>query len=214
LDNEDKMKEKLEILKLEISILSELINRVSDRLWTIRQIAVTIWLAAIGLGLGIIAKDNQPNLTILAVSILIPIWFAIIDSNYSYWVRIFISRDLQIGRFLSRNKYILPSNNTEISFDECLEKNELPFPIYDLTGSETYGDKNKYYKWRKSKLNIFTISSPLLIYGTQLILSALFFSSEYKRSSNSRLWWIPLLGTVTILVILTTLAHIKKNLSK
>lgn len=210
MDKKDAFKEKLSILKAEISELNKSINLVFDRIWKIRQIQFTLWIAALGIGLGVINKESQINTSILAISIIIPIWFFIIESVFSRARRQFNARNQEIQKFLNQKEYVLPSTQKSLSFDKSLAEDELLFPIYDLSGEKTFGDNN-YLKWRKSILSNFTIVNPPLIYGSQLFVSVSFFCIKYQSISKLILWWIPSAIVILLVLALVVFANIKRK---
>ena len=202
--------EKLEILKQETSILSEKGHQLVNGLWKIRQIALALWLAAIGVGIGAVSQGGKANPPILAISILIPIWFYYIDTKYNSWYRKFNLREAEIRRFLSQEEYVLPSNQTRISFEKCLLDEKLPFPIYDLSGEQTFGD-NGYYKWKSSLLRSYCDIIPLFFYWPQILASVLFSSLEYKNLGYLKSWWFPVVTVFLGLILLYIFAQIKKR---
>lgn len=206
--------EKLDVLKLEISILNQRQASAVDRLWKIRQISLTLWLATIGVGLGIVSKDGQPNIAFLALSALIPVWFSIIDSRNHRWWILYVLRDIQIQKFLSTGDYILPATKEKISYHKSLENDELSFPIYDLIGNETFGN-SKYIKWQRGMLMSYTSTVPFLLYGILILASVFFTSLQLSNKILPKLWWILPAITLLMLTSLYLYARLKeKNLRK
>ncbi len=201
---------KLEILKHETSILTQKVNSVVDKIWKIRQISLTLWLAAIGIGLGAIKEGNAQNANILAISVIIPVLFLIIDSRYNRRYRIFNIREKEIQKFLSQEEYILPSTNTKILFEECLKKEKFDFPIYDINGNQTFKDQG-FYKWEKSLMKSYTDGIPLMFYGIQILTSILFTSLEFTRQEYIKHWWIPLISGLFVMLFIFIYAKFTKN---
>lgn len=192
---------KFSLLRDEISILNQRINLAFDRIWKIRQLELTLWIATIGLGLGTIHQANKANPSILAISALLPIWFFIIESVYARSRRLFAARDHEIQKFLNNADYRIPGSNNKIEFLLDLKKDELNFPVYDLKGINTFCE-NGFYRWRKSIFSNFTISTPILLYGSQVIVSAYFARINYNPLREANMWWFPPASAAFIISIL------------
>ncbi len=199
----EKLSVQLDIIKLEISILNDRINKVIDRAWKIRQIGLALWIASVSAGIGVIHQNSEPSLTMLIISIIIPVWFFIIDSVYARWRRVFAARESAIQNFLNDDEYLVQSTKQCLSFSKCLKANKLSFPVFDLNGRKTFGDSG-FYRWRKGWWINFTFSVPLLVYGSQFILSIYFACFQFKQTTGIRFWWAPAL----IVMLLLTLLHI------
>ena len=193
--------EKLTILKHETTLLNVKINNITSNLWKIRQVEVTLWLAAVGVGSGAILANNQSNITILLLSVLIPIWFFIADARYNVWYRRFRLREIEIQRFLSSREYFLPASKSKISFDDCLKNRSITFPIFDMSGEQTFGE-NGDFKWKKSLFKSYCDPIPLSFYGTQIFASVLFSSLELRKQGSISTWWmLPVISLIIILLI-------------
>ena len=200
--------EKLELLKLELSILNSRINHISENVWRIRQICLTLWLAALSVGLGAISQWNQPNISILILSTIVPILFLIIDAGQIRWYHRYESRESEIRKFLNQKEYIVPSTKKRISFEQCISKQVFELPVYDLTGSETFGD-DELYLWRTTKLRSLMTSTPLSYYGFQILASVLFFSLNLNKKGGMKLWWILPLIVLLLIGSLYIIAKLK-----
>ncbi|MBD3342826.1 MAG: hypothetical protein GF353_27255 [Candidatus Lokiarchaeota archaeon] len=210
MNSSESFKEKLLILKHETSIIKDKINNITGNLWKLRQINLTLWLAAIGFGSGAITSNNQPNIMVLSLSILIPIWFFITDTRYNVWYRRFRLREIQIEHFFSLKEYVLPANKIKMSFDECLENENMNFPIFDMSGTHTFGN-NGDFKWKKSLLKSYCDPIPLFFYGTQIFASILFSSIELSKKNATFKWWIFPLTSLVIMISIYIYAQIRKK---
>jgi hypothetical protein len=190
--------QKFGLLKLEINILNDRINHVISNLWQIRQISLTLWLAALGVGFGALSQGNKPFPNILILSAFVPLLFLLIDARMTRWYFVFMMRDSEIQRFLGEQSYVLPSTLTPMSFDQSLEEQILNFPVYDLTGDRTFGN-DKYFRWNTKVRRSFIAATPLVFYGLQILASVLFASLEFHNSSNFKLLLILILRIFAII---------------
>lgn len=192
---------KLELLKIEITILNDRINHIVGYLWKVRQISLTLWLASLGVGFGALSNDNKHNLNILILSTLVPLLFSYMDARLTRWYFRFKMRDAQIQSFLSQSEYVLPSTQIKMSFAKSLENQNLIFPVYDLTGIQTFGDDN-YYRWNTKVVRAFIAATPLAFYGLQILVSVLFICFEYNKITDFKLWWAPPAFVLLLIIIL------------
>ena len=63
---------KMDLIKHEILVLNEKMNSLTSNLWKIRQIALGIWLAAFGVGLGALNQIGKTNPILLFISFNAP----------------------------------------------------------------------------------------------------------------------------------------------
>jgi len=200
MDKNDAFTVRLDLLKLEIKILDSRITNVVSNLWKVRQLGLTLWLAALGVGFGALSQGSKPLINVLILSGIVPLIFSYMDARITRWYTIFRMRDLEIQHFINQKEYVLPSSNAKLSFDESLENQTMDFPVYDLTGKQTFGD-NKFYKWNTTVKRSFLAATPVVFYGLQILASALFTSIELSNARTFRLWWI--IPTVTLVLIVT-----------
>jgi len=200
-DNKEIVEKNAKLLEDELTILNHRLNHLISNIWKVRQIALTLWVAAIGVGLGAISKSNEPILNILALSILIPLLFLYIDARMMRWYGRFMMRDFEIQRFLNEEIYFLPSTQEKMSFVESLKREEWNFPVYDISGEKTFGP-SKYYRWRSGFRHTLLAATNTFFYGLQMLASILFTSLEFKKIYNVKLWWIPFLLIFFLIFIL------------
>ena len=174
------IEEKLALLKLELTNLTSKINNSVDSLWKIRTVAMAIWTAAMGYGLDPVRSNNDPLIAIILITILIPLWFFWIDARYNRWYRRIMFREWQIQQFINSREYKLPKTNEEMSFNQLTEREDFLFPVYDLTGDNTYGN-DPDFNWQVSLLRNWVDSIPVFVYGSQMLVSAV-VSSMYLSS--------------------------------
>jgi len=211
MEKKDIVSEKISLLKDEIKILNDRIHSVLSSLWKVRQISLTLWLAAVSIGLGAISKGNKPLFNVLSISLLIPVIFHYIDARLTRWYNIFKLRDSEIQRFLSNTEYFLPSNHKRMIFTKSLEQDDFVFPVYDIHGEETFGD-NEYYLWRKKLFTCLLADTPLFFYGIQYITATFLISLELRNKYSFEYWWL-LAGIVPVTLVILSLKHTKQSKS-
>ncbi len=165
------MDRRLSLLETEINVLQSKITATVANLWKIRTFEMTLWSGGIALGLGAVAKDNVTILPLLIITMLIPVWFAYIDATYNCWYKRFMMRERSIQDFLNLKEYTLPADNSKTSFDECITSRRFIFPVFDITGSNTFGS-HPQFKWNSCVLSSLFDVRPAFIYGSQLFASA------------------------------------------
>jgi hypothetical protein len=211
LEQKEIFNEKLSILKHETSILSDKSNQIIDRLWKIRQVALTLWLAAVGVGLGAITQNGKAFVSVLAISVFIPVWFCYIEARYHSWYRRFNMRENEIRKFISQEDYIMPSTQAKISFEKCLINEKLIFPVYDLSGEQTFGNDGNY-KWEKSLIRSYTDQIPIFFYWIQILVSVLFLSLECHNLGYLKNWWYPLTLSFFSMLVVYIFARFRKRI--
>jgi hypothetical protein len=210
-ENKDIFNEKLNLLKFEISIVDERLKHIISHLWKIRQFSMTLWLAAVGVGLGVVSDNQKTNFSILTISIFVPMVFQFIDARLCQWFLASVLREKEIRRFISEKEYILPATNIKMSFNDCLKEESFSFPIYDLTGKLTFGN-SKYFQWQTSLKRAIVMHTPLFFYGLQILASALFIGLEYNRITGFELWWLPPLIILSVFTMLYFIVNIRKRI--
>jgi len=104
--------------------------------------------------------------------LFMPAIFFYIDARYQTWYRRVTLREREIARFLNSRPWQLPRELLDITFESDFETERHTFPIYDLDASYTFARDNSY-AWETSLSRQFLDSTPLSIYGSQLIASGL-----------------------------------------
>ena len=121
---------KIELIKQEMEILDSKINHFDNLRWKSRQIALALWVAAIGFGL----KEDKQLLYLIAVFLPFPFW--IFDSFYRLYYRGFFLRFKAIRDFLREGKYLVKGIN-EAKLEDLLNGKDSEFPIPDHWPSRT-----------------------------------------------------------------------------
>jgi len=139
-------KERLEILKIEMTLIQGTFDKYDDLVFRNRNWFITIWAGAIGLAFTI--KD--PKITYLAVLAAVLYWFLEGMMRNQYWYK-------YVVRYRAIREWLNESNSESIS-------------IYDLTNR--YGKrptkwetaKNSFFKLEPTILGLFMASSALVAY--------------------------------------------------
>lgn len=122
---------KLDILKQELDIVVNVSNHFDDLKHRTKQMAITLWVAAVGFGL-----SQNPSL-ILFLAAFIPFPFWILDSFYSAHQIKFLERFWAIDVFIRDGKYNL-QNRSIVSLADCLKDDSFgEFPVPDYYGTKT-----------------------------------------------------------------------------
>lgn len=135
-------KERLEILKIEMSLLQGTFDKYDDLIFRNRNWLITIWAGAIGLAFSI--KD--PQITFLSVLAAVLYWFLEGMMRYQYWYKYVI-------RYRAIRKWLNNSEADSIS-------------VYDLTNH--HGESVS--KWKRFKNSFFKLEPSLLAFF--MIISA------------------------------------------
>lgn len=169
---EDKLlEEKLNFLRLELSNLTTKINGTVDAIWKIRSAEFLLWAAAVGYALPKDSKDT-PRVSLFLITLLIPLWFYWIDAKYNQWYRRLASRERFIQHFLNSEE-----------FERVVRDGNTSFPVYDVSGESTFvGDKE--FEWHTSLLRSWVDTTPMFIYGGQMLVSA-----SLTAIYGSFIWW-------------------------
>jgi hypothetical protein len=161
---------KVEILKQEIEIVADKVNHFDNLRHQTKQMAITLWLAAVGVGV----TAKLPVILTLAAFIPFPFW--VFDSIYHAYQEMFAARWVAIMTFIQTGQYRVRGKE-EVHLEKCLKSNDFgAFPVPDYGGDNTLPEKE--YKKATSiirnffKIKMFLFYLPLMI--TSAIL-ALFF---------------------------------------
>ena len=205
---------KLELLKLEMNILCERINSLSANVWNIRHICLTLWVAGLTIGLGVLFKENKSMIGILCMTALVPCVFMLIDAKVTNWYFCYELRDSEIREFMNLREYILPSTMQKISFEKCLSSQVLNFPVYDLTGSKTLGKDELYFWHTKALWSFFATPVPLIYYSFQILISVAILAWELRNKVAFYPYWLPPLFVFILISGLAVKAHYKVKILK
>lgn len=198
----------LELFKSEIELLESRIFHLENLQYRLRQFSITLWLAILGVGLGVIPNRN-PELSILVVSGLIPILFMILDALYARAAQPFRSRRNEITHFINFKG--------DERFKENIKRNLknfcLPFqkfPILDLSGYLTVNiDPQTIY--RKSWLVKLTRTTRVIFYGFQVVGSSLGISIFLYNKFRNYAYCLIILFFPLVISFLHFLRHIKRR---
>lgn len=176
------IKERVEFLKLEYEKLQSHLEFLEESEWKVRQLSISLWLAAAGVGLGL--QGIIPNnFYILVISVFIPFLFLYIDARIGRWHTSHKARRKQIESFLSSEEYSLPGTEQKISFAEfCsdIQKSYL-FPVLDFSGKITCQRDKKYIFDTEATFPHMIVGIRRYFYHSQ-ILGALILLSIYLYS--------------------------------
>lgn len=159
------LNEKLEILKIEMSLIQGTFDKYDDLIFRNRNWFITIWAGAIGLAFTI--KD--PNITYLGVLAAILYWLLEGMMRNQYWFK-------YVVRYRAIREWLNESSSDSIS-------------VYDLTNH--YGKratrwetaKNSFFKLEPTILGLFMAFSALISYC--LVPASKCLTSQ---SSNATAW--------------------------
>ncbi len=155
---------RLELLKQEIDLINQKINHFDILRNRTKQMAITLWIAAVGFSL---TKNEH---LILNLSIIIPIPFWIQESYYHAYQEGFISRFWAITEFLRDGRYLV-KDNEEAFLSKHFENEEGSFPIPDYYGNKTIKDEE--FKKNDSALQNFK-KAKMIIFYLPLVLCSVF----------------------------------------
>src|SRR4051812_34718968 len=103
-DRADKTNERrFDLLKLEITTINAKIDVTLRSLWGIRVFSLTLWTAAISVGLGQFLPSNIGGIRSvpLIISAVLPCVFLIVDGRYQAWYRRLVVREGEISLFVN-----------------------------------------------------------------------------------------------------------------
>ncbi len=122
---------RLEILKQEIEIINEKVNHFDNLRHQTKQMAITLWLAA--LGVGITAK--VPLVLILAALVPFPFWA--LESGYHAYQEGWYARLQSIRTFIRDGRFNVQGKD-DVTLDDFLKGNDSgKFPVPDYYGNRT-----------------------------------------------------------------------------
>ena len=160
----------LDILKIEINQIQEIIGRIDEITQQIKYWSIVIWAGSISL---IIGNSNIELRKYLLFPIAIPFLFWIVDANFRFRQRKFIFRYSKISEFVS-------SENFEVSFNQ---KKIKEFKLLDPIGRQYDKEKVKIFAnftksmWYRS-LRTFYLGLIIVTILLQILL--------YPRTSSQR----------------------------
>jgi len=177
---EEKCNFKADILKQEIDLLAKKVDHFDDLRYRTKQMAATLWLAAVGTALTL---PSQPLLW-LALFIPVPFWYY--DAQYNAYQAGFWKRWWAVRTFIRDGTFRVPAGVARLD-DLFSNSSECVFPIPDYYGNMTF-DEADLKKQTSLIRNAFT-KKMLLFYGVFVVASIVlivFFSRLNLGALRSR----------------------------
>ena len=162
---------KADILKQEIDLLVRRIEHFDDLRHRTKQMAATLWLAAVGAALTLPSKP----LLWLALGIPVPFWY--FDAHYNAYQAGFNRRFWAIRAFIRDGNFTTPAGDASLT-DFLSDSGASVFPVPDYYGNTTFDQES--LKRHTSKIrNAFT-GKMVLFYGS-LTIAALLLLLVFER---------------------------------
>ena len=155
-----------EILKQEIDLISQKVNHFDDLRHRTKQLAISLWLAAVGAGL----TFGAPILVGIAVVVPLPFWW--FDATYHGYQEGFATRLRVIADFLRTGKWEPPKCPKK----PILRRNGGPvFPIPDYYGERSVSARD--HSRETSVIRNAVKLKALFFYGSLVVLAYILFRS-------------------------------------
>lgn len=180
---------RLEFLKLEYTHLQSHLEHLENAEWKVRQLSITLWLAALGVGLGLEGTIKNA-VYILIISVFIPFLFLYIDARIGRWHSSHKARLRAIEAFVSSDEYTLPGTKAKTSFAEfCLasDKSTL-FPVLDFNGKKTLFNDEEFLFDSVATYPHMIVGVRRYFYFSQII-GALIIVSLQLYSLYNHIWY-------------------------
>jgi hypothetical protein len=147
---------KADILKQEIDLLARKIDHFDDLRHRTKQMAATLWLAAVGTAL------TLPSKPLLWLALFIPTPFWYYDAQYNAYQAGFWQRWWAIRQFIRDGTFKVPAGLARLDdlFSNC---SQCVFPVPDFYGNKTFDEADLKKKTSLIR-NAFT-KKMLLFYG-------------------------------------------------
>jgi len=209
------IRERIEFLKLEYQQLREHAAHLEEAEWKVRQLCITLWLATLGVGLGL-QGVNPNNFSILVASLFIPYIFLYMDARIGRWTTAHRERRKQIELFLSQSDYVLPKTGEKVSFTDFASTVEQSyrFPVMDFGGKATLGSEGNYVFYTENTAPHMTIGLRRYFYQSQIIGSLIILSIQLYNMYQSP-WAFTLIATGPIIywsIVMSSNMELKKLL--
>ncbi len=185
---------RLEFLKLEYSHLQAHLEHLENAEWKVRQLSITLWLAAVGVGLGL-QGSIENAIYILLISIFIPFLFLYIDARIGRWHSSHKARLRAIEAFVSGDEYTLPGTKVKTSFAEfCSASGKgVFFPVLDFNGKKTLSNDEEFLIDSVATYPHMIVGVRRYFYFSQ-ILGALIIVSLQLYNLYKDIWYFALIG--------------------
>jgi hypothetical protein len=197
--------ENLAILKEELAILATKSGDVVSTLWSIRALSLTLWTAAVAVGLGNFAEKKQPIIGLLALTVFMPMLFFLADAKNNQWYRRVSSREWQIQQFLNCPGYVLPATGLPATLQSPAAPGTSQFPVYDLGGASTFGNDAKF-RWETQMIRSMIDPIPTAIYWSQVFFSC----AVCAISAGPAIRWIFVPSAIWAFLLLRAVGGLQK----
>ena len=153
---------KADILKQEIDLLDRRVQHLDDLRHRTKQMAATLWIAAVGTALTLASKP----LLWLALFVPVPFWY--FDAQYNAYQEGFWRRWWAIRRFIRDGTYTVPAGQPRLD-DLLSDSTQCVFPVPDYYGEKTFEEAvhNEHVSLRR---NAFT-PKMRIFYGGLVVVS-------------------------------------------
>ena len=162
---------KIDILKQEIELVYHKINHFDDLRHRTKQMAITLWLAATGVGI----SSQSESVLFLAMFVPIPFW--IFESVYHKYQEGYSARLKAIENFIQTGIFII--GDEKITLEKCIDTRDFgAFPIPDYYAKNTISKEE--HKKRTSLYRNF-IKVKMLIFYVPLVIIALVLALHFSN---------------------------------
>ncbi|NLE43830.1 MAG: hypothetical protein GX620_03830 [Chloroflexi bacterium] len=197
------VRERLEFLKLEYGYLQAHQEHLENAEWKSRQLSVTLWLAAMGVGLGLQGVVTN-GLYFLIIGTFIPFLFLYIDARIGRWHSAHRARFRQIEAFVNGQSYEVPGADSSITFAEfCTNPNDATlFTVLDFDGRLSCSRDPEYKKRTGATYPQMIVGVRRIFYHSQILVSLIVLALQlYKVYRTAWVYAIIALGPVFYLAI-------------
>lgn len=162
---------KIGILKQEIELVNQKINHFDDLRHRTKQMAVTLWLAATGVGI----SSHSELVLFLAMFVPFPFW--ILESVYHRYQEGYIARLQAIRNFIRSGIFII--GKEKVTLEECINTGDFgAFPVPDYYARNTIS-KEEHKKRTSPYRNLIKVK--MLIFYVPLIIIALVLALHFSQ---------------------------------
>jgi hypothetical protein len=147
-------KERFEVLKLEMGLIQNTLDKYDDLIFRNRNWYITLWTGAVGLGI----SSQKVYLLFLAILLTVLYWFIEGVMRHQYWYK-----------YVDRYRTIRERLNTPA-------KIQVPLSAYDLTNHYNRGEITGLEKLKRSFFKL----EPLIVFSSMGIAAAVVHSYLLK----------------------------------